>query len=112
MNIFYENGEVENIDLLRYRLIPRKVNIAFEKYNLRGDKSNYIILKKMIFSKISYERNDGCDTHPHNLTAQLAAELGIFGLVFYILFYLLFYYRVFKVFLKNKTFIQLVIIYQ
>tara|TARA_B100000780_G_C21084693_1_gene436947 strand:+ start:164 stop:1543 length:1380 start_codon:yes stop_codon:yes gene_type:complete len=34
-----------------------------------------------------YPRDDACETHPHNLLAQIISELGSIGLLFYILFY-------------------------
>ena len=36
---------------------------------------------------MNYDREDGCDTHPHNILAQLGSELGIIGLIFYSIFY-------------------------
>ena len=47
MRIFYDDGEVENIDLLRYRLNLGKVNKAFEK--LSSGVNAIISFKKMIF---------------------------------------------------------------
>ena len=102
MRIFYDDGEVENIDLLRYRLNLGKVNKAFEKLS-SGVNAIISFKKNDLLTKISYDRHDGCDTHPHNLTAQFAAELGIFGLVFYVLFYLYFIIEFFKANFKKQN---------
>jgi len=90
--IFYNSGENKEYDLLRYRKDEGAVGKSYKIRKLT--KSGEWIYPKIDFkknemiAKISYARVDGCDTHPHNLTAQFMSELGLIGLFFYLTFYL------------------------
>ena len=118
MNIFYENGEELNYNLFRYQKNTGVVGIAEQKIKSLKLTTSPITTSPIIFfkkndvlAKVQYERTDGCDTHPHNILSQIAAELGLFGLLFYLFFYGYFIKEFFRVFLKNKIFIQHVITY-
>ena len=85
--IYYKNIGEKNLNLYRYRrdlgavgkgLIVENMIEYYPKVNFQKDD---------LLAQMSYEREDGCDTHPHNLIAQIAAELGSIGLIFYLLFY-------------------------
>ena len=104
MNIFYENGEEINYNLFRYKKNIGVVGIAEKKLeSLRLTTSPIIFFKKNdVLARVSYERNDGCDTHPHNLLSQIAAELGLFGLLFYLFFYGYLIKEFFRVLFKKQ----------
>ncbi len=46
---------------------------------------------------LSFNRDDGCSTHPHNLHLEIISEVGIVGyFIFFILLIILFYYVILK----------------
>lgn len=44
-------------------------------------------LERLKINKSPHARRDACETHPHNLLAQVISELGLIGIIFYIIFY-------------------------
>ena len=103
--IFYNNGEKKKYDLLRYRLDIGAVGETYLE-GLTNNKYRKVYFKKNdIIAQISYSRVDGCDTHPHNLIAQLMSELGAIGLIFFMTFYLYLLKELFYAYkLNNKPY--------
>ena len=64
-----------------YRFEPSTL-LAPIKYN------NFDFVKKDSLLFMSYEFQNGCNTHPHHLFIQILAETGIVGFVFLLIFYL------------------------
>ncbi|MFL2886643.1 MAG: O-antigen ligase family protein [Candidatus Pelagibacter sp.] len=98
--IFYSSGEKREYNLKRYRLDEGAVS---KSYILKDGKETYqkVNFKKNdLIAKMSYSRLDGCDTHPHNLIAQIMSELGVIGLIFFLTFYL---YLLKELFYAHKT---------
>lgn len=55
---------------------------------------------------LSFNRNDGCSTHPHNLHLEIISEIGFFGYLIFIIMIILFFKNILslqKQDLKNKT---------
>ena len=54
--------------------------------------------------KVNYKPNIGiCSTHPHNLLAQISAELGLIGIIFFLIFFIFLIKQFLNIFyLKNK----------
>ncbi len=86
-NIFYDNGEELNYNLLRYRRDLGAVSYGEVIENGKELFPKVFFKKGDLIAKMTYDRVDGCDTHPHNIFAQLAAELGIIGVIFFFIFY-------------------------
>ena len=101
--IFYDNGEELEYNLFRYR---RDIGAVKKGEILENAKE---LFPKVYFSKgdliarMMYDRIDGCDTHPHNIFAQLAAELGIVGIIFFLIFYGYLLRELFKISWKNSS---------
>ena len=55
--------------------------------------------------KINYDSEVGiCSTHPHNILAQIASELGIIGIIFFLIFFIFLIKRFFDAnFVKTKN---------
>lgn len=69
-------------------------NNYFEIFVENGEKVN--VGQKLISS---YEHNNGCNTHPHNIYLQFLSELGILG---FLLFSTIFIYSLFKLLIILK----------
>ena len=113
--VFYESYNLKNYDdntilQLIYKLLNGEHRKSFEMYlvphNHILDKINYKnfdYLKKNSLLFISYEFENGCNTHPHHIPIQFISETGFFGLIFL----LFFYYFIYKaLFIKISQFIR------
>ena len=85
------------------------------------DHQGHLILAKLFFDnliigsgpkgfrhycrKVNYKPNIGiCSTHPHNLLAQISAELGLIGIIFFLIFFIFLKKKFLNIFfLKNKS---------
>jgi len=96
---YFENNNIGNYDENRIlELIDKKSENVhqkeFTKYMIPHanilDKINYKnfnYIKKGSLLFISYEFQNGCNTHPHHIYVQFLSEVGIFGLIFLFIFY-------------------------
>jgi len=96
---YFESSNIANYDENRIlELIDKKSeNVQqkdFTKYKIPHanilDKINYKnfnYIKKGSLLFISYEFQNGCNTHPHHIYVQFLSEVGIFGLFFLFVFY-------------------------
>ena len=85
--IYYENIGEKSISLYRYRRDVGAVGQGYIVKNMIEYYPKVNFQKDDLLAQMNYDREDGCDTHPHNILAQLASELGIIGLIFYLIFY-------------------------
>ncbi len=107
------NIEYKNV----YDRIKNSKIIIFSK-----DHQGHLILAKKLFfdnliigsgpkgfrhycRKVNYKPNIGiCSTHPHNLLAQISAELGLIGIIFFLILFIFLIKEFLNVFfLKNKS---------
>ena len=79
---FLELLEDKDVTEFYYYRFPPSNLLAPIKYN------NFDFVKKDSLLFMSYEFQNGCNTHPHHLFIQILAETGIVGFVFLLIFYL------------------------
>ena len=76
-NIYFGTGPKTYRMACKNKAYNEKILSRIKDYNLERFKINMS----------PNERKDACETHPHNLLAQVIAELGLIGIIFYIIFY-------------------------
>ena len=76
-NIYFGTGPKTYRMACKNKAYNEKILSRIKDYNLERFKINMS----------PHERKDACETHPHNLLAQVIAELGLIGIIFYIIFY-------------------------
>lgn len=83
----YNSGKIlellkkDSTEYYHYSIIPSHLLTPI-KYN------NFDFVEKGSLLYMSYEFQNGCNTHPHHLFIQILAETGIIGFVFLLIFYL------------------------
>lgn len=96
---FYESYNIKNYDENTILQLIDQLSESEHKKNLEkyiiphhhildiNNYKNFDYVKKGSLLFISYEFENGCNTHPHHILIQFISEVGFFGLIFLLVFY-------------------------
>ena len=77
------NSKSENVHDKNFK----KYLVSHENVLNKINYKNFDYIKNGSLLFISYEFQNGCNTHPHHIYVQFISEIGIFGIVFLLIFY-------------------------
>jgi len=102
--IYFNDHDVNGNHFIRVQILNDKNIIIFEKRESHiikyfAENGEYIKSGQKIFS--SYEFEDGCNTHPHNIYLQFLSELGIIGFSLFSIIFIYSFYRLLILVIKN-----------
>ena len=95
-----------DFDNLTAKVVNSQNEIIFEKTFLELTK--FLVTNEEFISKnqkifYTYEFNDGCNTHPHNIYLQFLSELGIVGCFLFLIIFIYSLYTLFIIIKKSRT---------
>lgn len=97
---------IETADHHIYNQHFRHIQVAYKMFQDRPLGLGNKMFRYVCHENKKYYKNDGrCSTHPHNITALIAVENGVVGLILYFTFIL---YFVIKLCKSNKEHIKLI----